>query len=123
MKIEIKQSSIHGEGVFALASFEQGEVIEQSPMIVLPKTQAVWLDKTELYNYYFEWGEHEIALALGIGSLFNHSYQPNAAYSKEFRDQRLVFTCLRPIQAGEEITVNYNGDPVGQEQLWFEVKE
>lgn len=96
MKIEIKQSSIHGEGVFAVASFEQGEVIEQSPVIVLPKTQAVWLDKTELYNYYFEWGEHEIALALGIGSLFNHSYQPNAAYSKDFHHQRLVLLVYVP---------------------------
>ena len=28
--------------------------------------------------YVFEWGEGKVALALGFGSLYNHSYRPNA---------------------------------------------
>ncbi len=33
-----------------------------------------------------------------------------------------IFTALRDIAPGEEITVNYNGSPEDQSAVWFEVK-
>ena len=57
-----------------------------------------------------------MALALGYGSLYNHSYNPNARYDDVGR-QIKEYSALRDIQRGEEITINYNGaedilDPV-----------
>jgi SET domain-containing protein len=49
-----------------------------------------------------------IVPSLGYGSLYNHSYRPNARYDDE-GGQAKVFRTLRDIAAGEEITVNYKG--------------
>jgi len=36
---------------------------------------------------------------------------------------RMVYRALRPIKKGEEITVNYNGEPDDKTPIdWFEVK-
>ncbi len=50
-------------------------------------------------------------MVLGYGSLFNHSYKPNAKYVFSFQQRFLVFKSIKDIAAGEEITVNYNFDP------------
>ena len=63
-----------------------------------------------------------MALALGFGSLYNHSYRPNARYDDVGR-QAKAFTALRDIAAGEEVTVNYNGEPGLRRRVWFEVVE
>ncbi len=63
-----------------------------------------------------------MALALGYGSLYNHSFHPNARYDDRGQ-QTKVFTSLRDIESGEEITVNYNGDPNDTTAVSFEVVE
>ena len=62
-----------------------------------------------------------IALALGYLTFANHSYQPNARYEKRYATCSIALIALRPIKAGEEITVNYNGDPEDHSPLWFPV--
>lgn len=78
---------------------------------------------TQLYNYYFAWGEasEEAAIALGYGSLYNHSYTPNAKYRKDFDNNLLKYICIRDIQKDEEITINYNFDPEDKTPVWFEL--
>ena len=84
--------------------------------------QRSLLDTTVLYNYYFSWGAeaNEAALALGFGSLYNHSYSPNAHYVKDLDRRKIDFVAIRNISAGDEITVNYNGDPESLKPLWFD---
>ena len=72
--------------------------------------------------YVFEWGEGKVALALGFGSLYNHSYRPNARYN-DVGPQTKAFQALRDIAPGEEITVNYNGEPARRRKVWFDVVE
>jgi hypothetical protein len=99
-----------GRGVVTMQAFSAGETIERAPVIVLPREEAVLIRQTRLNSYYFEWGDDckQAAVALGYGSLYNHSYTPNARY--EFRDAEecLEFIALRDIKLGEEITINYN---------------
>ena len=61
-----------------------------------------------------------MAVALGYGSLYNHSYQPNARYDDVGRLTK-VFSALRDIEPGEEITVNYNGKPGDRGPVGFDV--
>ncbi len=112
-----------GRGVFARRPIEEGEIIERVPLIVLPAEQ-VGDDpvRDDLAGYIFKWGRGTVALALGYGSLYNHSYEPNARY-KDVRARAKLFVALRAIAAGEEITVNYNGDPEDRSPVWFEVIE
>ena len=73
-------------------------------------------------GYCFEWGRGTVAVALGYGSLYNHSYQPNARYDDE-SGQAKVFRAIRDIAPGEEIVVNYNGEPGDETPVWFKVME
>lgn len=120
----ITESSLGGRGVFTAAPITEGSLIEICPVIVLSGEDRNHLDQTELYNYYFLWGEEEegCAIVLGYGSLYNHSFHPNARYLADFADENFHFVTIKDIEAGEEITVNYNGDPSIQKKIWFKTK-
>lgn len=113
----------YGRGVFATTQYKQDDVIEVCPVIVLSKDERSKIDDTKLFDYYFSWGtrDDQAAIALGFGSLYNHSYTPNAKYVKKFDSNEVHFVALKIIKIGEEILVNYNGNPKSIEPLWFEV--
>lgn len=103
-----------GRGVFAGEYIREGSLIEQCPVVALEDAKdRNRLRKTGLVNYYFLWGDarDHAALCLGWGSVYNHSFTPNARYEKVMEDHRMDFYALRDIEAGEEIVVNYNGAP------------
>ena len=110
-----------GRGVFAQKQFVQDEVIERTPVIVLPIHQEQFLDQTALKDYYYYWNAETVAVALGFGSLYNHAYTPNACYVRNHAETVMEFVALRTIATDEEITINYNGDPADQAPLWFHV--
>jgi SET domain-containing protein len=119
--IEVKRVKGKGRGVFALRSIRDGELIERVPVVVL-KTNDVkdsegW---TGLAAYCFHWTKGTLALALGYGSLYNHSYRPNARYD-DLEGQIKEFIAIRNIEPGEEITVNYNGEPEDDSPVGFKV--
>lgn len=111
--IHLRATADAGRGVFAGRDFAAGETVEQAPVIVIPAAEVDRIDETVLYFYYFLWGEdgESGAIALGMGSLYNHSYEPNVVYRKRFRDGMIDFIALRAIREGEEIRINYNGTP------------
>ena len=119
--IEVRRVKGKGRGVFALRPIREGEVIERAPVLVLDVDS---LDEATaiqgLWSHCFLWGRGKVALALGYGSLYNHSYRPNARYDDVGR-QTKVFTALRDIAPGEEITINYNGSPDDRAPVGFEV--
>src|SRR3954454_11449871 len=118
--IEVKRIKGKGRGVFARRLIRRGESIEKVPMLVLPVEQSE--GGSVVSDYCFAWGRGTVALALGYGSLYNHSYRPNARYD-DVGPQTKEFTALRDIRPGEEITVNYNGEPRSRKSVWFEVVE
>lgn len=97
-------------------------MIEICPAIVLSEKDLPAIHSTKLHDYYFLWGEdqQQCAIALGYGSLFNHSYQPNARYLLDYEHLTIDFYCIKKIEAGEEITVNYNGEPDEKTPVWFD---
>ena len=121
--IEVKRVKGKGRGVFARRFISKGEVIERVPVIVMAAQDFEnGLSGTALANYCFAWGEGKVALALGYGSIYNHSYRPNARYD-DVGLQTKHFTAIRRIAPGEEITVNYNGEPRRRGAVWFDVVE
>lgn len=110
-----------GRGVVALKNFKQGDIIEKSPVIKLTPKERKHCEKTILYSYVYPWRSTRSAcLALGYGELYNHSYEPNADWKQNYRDNTMVYRALRTIKKGEEITVNYNGEPDDKTPVdWF----
>jgi len=119
--IRVGESPDKGRGVFATRKISGGETIEEAPVVVVAPEQVANLDATALGDYYFLWGddEKEAALLLGLCSLCNHSYEPNARFELRPAWLTIKFIALRDIAAGEEITTNYNGDPESREPVWF----
>ncbi|OYD97507.1 SET domain-containing protein-lysine N-methyltransferase [Nostoc sp. 'Peltigera membranacea cyanobiont' 210A] len=117
----VGNTNLKGRGVFAQKRFLKGELIERVPVVVIPAEQVEFLDKTILGNYYYDWEDKAAAIALGLSSLINHSYHPNSYYVKKFADRELDLIAYRDIEAGEEITANYNGSPDDKSPIWFDV--
>ncbi|MGL6097059.1 MAG: SET domain-containing protein-lysine N-methyltransferase [Fimbriiglobus sp.] len=100
--------------VFAAAPIRAGAVIETCPVIRVPAGELDPGQTCTLSDYVFvsrpDPAHGDVLLiALGFGSLYNHSDAPNARFV--VRDDALVITAARAIAAGEEVTFDY-GYPV-----------
>ena len=113
-----------GRGVFTSAPITQGTLIELAPVIVMRAEDRVQLDKTLLHDYIFEWGEQQdqCAMALGLVSVYNHSYKANCQYGMYYKKQSISIIAVRDIKAGEELFINYNGTWNDDKKVWFETK-
>jgi len=118
----VAQSDLGGRGVFTGQALSAGDTFEVCPVIVLPEQDLPVIHTTHLHDYYFLWGkkQNQCAIALGYGSLYNHSYQANANYLFDYDTNTIDFVCVKDIAAGEEITVNYNGGPDDKTPVWFD---
>ncbi len=116
---------LHSRGVFCGVDLNSGEVIEICPVLVVPKDETELLDKTILYNYVFIWGDDDEkgAIVFGYGSMYNHAYEPNAEYKANYEDDTFTVYALKDIRAGEEICINYNGDPTNKKPVWFDKED
>ena len=121
----IAPSELHGRGVFAAEPIEAGAIIEICPVLVLPPKDLTLIHKTALHDYYFLWGDAETdcGIVLGYGSIYNHSYEPNAEYTPDYVGDTLTIYAYKNIAAGDEITFNYNGNPESKTKIWFDRRE
>jgi SET domain-containing protein len=113
-----------GRGVFTSEDLEADLTIEISPVIVMGLEERKLLDQTLLHDYIFEWGEDQkqCCMALGYLAVYNHSYQSNCEYEMDFEANSIRVTTVRPIKAGEELFINYNGTWNDAKPLWFDAK-
>jgi hypothetical protein len=97
-----------GRGVFAGRSYRKGEVIEVCPVLTLAEG-TVEAALGALNRYLFKWGKDEdrLAVALGFGSLYNHSPDPNARFTPRTATDDIVFRARRDIAEGEQILIDY----------------
>jgi SET domain-containing protein len=111
-----------GRGVFARRAIAEGTVIERAPILLAPIEHLVGgMHSPLLGRFFYLWNRNKVALSLGYGSLYNHSYAPNAHY--RHGSMAITYFALRNISKGEEITINYNGDPEDASPVGFEVIE
>lgn len=125
MKIMIKKSprgGVGGKGVFATGEIKKGEVIEAAPILILQHEELIDTKWNLLFDYYF-WLDDFVVLALGYGSIYNHSDNPNTSYKINPKNKTIIFRASKNIKKGEEIFFNYKGKSKGKTPLWFEVRE
>lgn len=122
--LTIATSELGGRGVFTTEDIPVETTIEVSPVITLSPEERAHVEKTELFNYIFEWGENYTgaAVALGYVSMYNHSYSSNCIYEMDFENVEMRIRTVKPIQKGEELTINYNADPNDETPIWFDAK-
>ena len=122
--IAVRKTKGKGRGVFARQDIAQGELLEEVPVIVIPIAafEGEWENIT-LKSYFFMWTEKTVAISLGYGSIYNHSYDPNALFDFNYRGRTMVYRARRPIAKGEEITINYNYVVEDRTPMWFEMAQ
>jgi len=122
-EIFVAASSEKGRGVFTNVDLKKNTIIEISPVIVMSKKDRTHLDQTLLHDYIFEWGDqhNQCCMALGYIPLYNHSYRSNCEYEMNFKKQIITIKTIKTIKAGEELTINYNGDWNNSKPVWFDV--
>lgn len=115
------QTSTSGRGVYTTTNpLPANTLIEISPVLLFPPTEyARYGSKTQLDGYTFVWkrtGEGAVmALALGLGSLFNHSKSPNVKWVLDHASHAIRYTTVREVGVGEELTISY-----GAGRMWWE---
>ena len=126
-KIYIGKSKIPnaGRGVYAKKDIKKGEIIETSPIIEVPQYDMSSLKESILVTYFFYFGKNKgrLAIALGFGSIYNHSYKPNIIYKITPKEKLIDFVALDDIKKDTELTFNYksSGNPKDRKNpLWFE---
>jgi hypothetical protein len=121
-QIYIADTPDMGRGVFTRKAIAAGTIIESAPVIVMTPEERLHIDKTLLQHYIFEWqpdGQNLCCMALGLIPMFNHAYQSNCEYFMEYDEQTMYVQAARNIEAGEELTVNYNGTWNDETPVWF----
>jgi uncharacterized protein len=123
-KIYIKQSEIAnaGRGVYAKSDIKKGEVIEVCPIIEISEHDTSNLNEGILITYLYFFGEsrEKALVALGFGSIYNHTYSPNSEYKIDEKEGTITFIATSDIKKDSEITVNYNGVQKNADPLWFD---
>ena len=115
--IFVAESRIPGanRGIFAARDIAEGETIDRSQYIELPKETVAG----NLLGRYVFGSNRDPSRALliisGHGSLFNHAGE-HASVAYRESDERpplasIDFYADRPIKSGEELTINYGYDP------------
>ncbi|KAJ7644063.1 cytidine deaminase-like protein [Roridomyces roridus] len=111
----VKNSPGKGRGVFAATSIPRHSIVEISPVLLFTKEEYEQHGKyTILDSYTFKWKNGSMALALGLGSLFNHSDSPNVSYTIDACTDSIRYIAARNIEPDEELCIYYGHN------LWFD---
>lgn len=109
--IKLRKTKKFGRGLYATKNIKKGQVVELSPVIPLTGWEHDHLKSTVMNTYVFEWDSDGAALALGFGSLFNHSQDCNVTYDSLLKSKQIKFTATRNIKKGEQLLINYGYEP------------
>ena len=113
-------------GVYAPRALQAGEIVEVCPVVLLPGpfTALSWHVRRITFPWCLLTGEGDAhAIAYGYGGIYNHANPANLRYSALADIGCLQFTAARPIQEGEELTINFNsltGEVSSQADTWFQ---
>jgi len=119
--LEIRSTVDKGRGVYATHPILERTLVEISPVILFtPDEWDKYGQHTVLDHYTFVWRtpgqpKPSMALALGLGSMFNHASRPNVSFHRNIVAQTIEYTTTRDIASGEELCICY-GDT---SRLWF----
>lgn len=124
-KIEVRASPVHRYGVFAKEDILEEEILEECAYLPVTDTHDEELLKhvppltDGLRDYVFSIPEgirekegmyfkrNTSAVALGYGSLYNHSEEPNVEFIFDFAHDLFVFTATKRVSRDEELFISY----------------
>ena len=119
--LRICETGNAGRSIFASRPIESNTIIDISPVLLFnPEEYEAHGRHTILDSYTFVWEKstsgNTMALALGLGSLFNHHpTSANISYELDKTTRSIRYRTVRQIQKGEELCICY-----GVGRMWWE---
>ena len=108
MKIEVRDSPLHGLGVFARIDLPKGSIIERCFYLVIDDDDLQEINRLNDYLFTSPDQKTDYLCVLGCGMIYNHGAPANAEWQIAGDDNRFVeFTALTDIKAGDEILHDY----------------
>ena len=108
MKYVIKDSPLHGLGVFAAEDLPSGSTIERCAYIVIDDDDLREVNRLNDYLFTSPDDPGDYLCVMGAGMLYNHSDAPNAAWEIDDDDNRLLrFYTTSDVAAGDELLHDY----------------
>jgi SET domain-containing protein len=91
LKVEVCLTPLKGWGVFAASPIYLGEVIEECPLIDIPrKAYQCVPDLFKDYAFNSLLQNTIPVLPLGLGCIYNHSENPNAKWELHPKDNKIL---------------------------------
>jgi SET domain-containing protein len=108
-KLAVRESPVHGRGVFATGPIPAGKrIIEYTGVRI--RWDSVADDPLDARTYYFGIEDGSVVIDPSVGGnearWINHSCEPNCEAIEE-EDGRVFIYALRDIGAGEELSYDY----------------
>jgi len=110
--VHVLETSSKGRGVFAKCDVPAKTLVEVSPILLVKggEYEGHRLRKTIFESYLFTWSRStgDMALALGMGSLFNHDpAAPNVSFELDRVNHTIRYTTSVNVKQGQELCIYY----------------
>jgi SET domain-containing protein len=113
-RIQVRDSEVHGKGVFALEDIPKGETIIEYVGELISWDEAQdrhpWNPEDPNHTFYFHIDDGRVIDAAYGGNAsrwINHSCAPNCEADEDEDAGRVFIKSLRKIKAGEELNYDY----------------
>ncbi len=103
----VKRIRGKGWGAFCSKRIPKGTIFNVTTLLVLTNHEARLMSGSSLEPYWYKFGTRGRAIALGLGSILNHSDEPNCSYHFSKKKRTLSFYALKAIPAHQELTHDY----------------
>ena len=117
----LKNSPGKGRGVYLNTDVSYGTLLHISPLLLIPSSQDSSSDNDDapvervvLSHYTYTFDKNTQAVALGMGSMFNHSKRNNVGFIIDKKNLLIRYISTCDISKGTELCINYGN------HLWFE---
>lgn len=114
-KVKVVNIKGKGRGVVATKGIKKGEVIEVCPILFISDKESSFIkEQSDVLKFYYLnlYSIYKHCLMLGYGSIYNHSFNPNAdiKYNEKKEQNYITFKAIKDIKKGEEIVYDYEFD-------------
>jgi SET domain-containing protein len=111
LKLEIRSAPGKGWGVFATSPIFKGEIIEECPVLDIPKKAHQYIPDLFIdYAFNSLVPNNPPVLLFGFGGLYNHSNTPNVKWNLHPQNNRIFqFIAIENIKSKEEVCIYYEG--------------
>ena len=111
----MKESIGKGRGIYAKEKIRSNTLISISPVLLFPDSCGALIspEKAILNSYTYTWDKSTQALALGLGSLYNHSKMNNVGFYLDKQKYLIRHYSICDIEKDTELCIDYGP------KLWF----